>query len=430
MSSKSSTKPNKVLRATIWGGLILFLSGFITGLSGVCNLIRAGTGMLNGTKIGYGVKASILNYFKIWKPYNFPSETAYIGQVLILFAIFLFVVTTIIAIIKKEYLRIFPSFMLFLGICFLPYLILLTVPMIQLRVMNAAAIFVISIATLLNILAIVFLVMPVVPLIRVGWYAVAGVVTGEKTDKEDEKEEEPVVEEPVGITEKDVRRLAEEAVHEHELNKHNNPEPVAAPEPKPETKPEPAPAPIINVIVNNPAPAPEPEPEEEVEEDEDEDEEVIDTTAEEPAEVDPNDPFAALASRKRRAKFETRIKSSDADLRHKYYDLRDYIRWYGISDRISRPGHTFSYKREKFIFIAVSGKHLKVYFNINPDNYATSPIPVERVESKRFEDLPCVLKVRSDLSYRRAKQLIDDVMAAKGVARPEGEAPAESQDED
>ena len=58
-------------------------------------------------------------------------------------------------------------------------------------------------------------------------------------------------------------------------------------------------------------------------------------------------------------------------------------------------------------------------------NYENSTIPVKRVESQKYQDVPCLFKVRSDLSYRRAKQLIDDVMAAAGIPKPEGPAPKE-----
>ena len=425
LMSPAKNKPNKTLRATVWGGLILFLSGFITGLAGVANLIPAGSGELNGLKVGYGMKASILNYFRIWVPFHFPSEVAYLGEILILFAMFLFAVTTLIAVIKKEYLRIFPSFMLFLGICFLPYLAILVVPMIQMRVMTAVAMLILSIATLLNILAIIILLMPVIPLIRIGWNACAGIITNEPKEEKEPRIELPGEERfeaAPGLTQEEVRSIAEEVVENH-VDKLHCEEPVVKPvieplpEPEPEMVPEPEP---------EPEPAPEPEPEPVVEEEpepEEAEEEKIEVLV--PSNSEPGNPFG---SGRRKGNFETRLKASEADIRHKYYDLRDYICWYGVKNRISIPGDTFSLHRERFAFITLSGKHIKLYLAINPDTYATSPIPVERVDSKKFEDLPTLIRVRSDLSYRRAKQIIDDVMAAKGMPRPEGPEPKETQD--
>ena len=107
--------------------------------------------------------------------------------------------------------------------------------------------------------------------------------------------------------------------------------------------------------------------------------------------------------------------------RHKYYDLRDYIKSYGVNNRISRPGDTFSLHREKLVFITVSGKHLKVCFALNPADYDGSTIPVTTNTSKKFETLPLGFKVKSDLSFRRAKKLVDDLMAAKGYTKEENE---------
>ena len=45
----------------------------------------------------------------------------------------------------------------------------------------------------------------------------------------------------------------------------------------------------------------------------------------------------------------------------------------------------------------------------------------EEKEGKKFEDLPACLKVKSDLSFRRALKLIDDVMAAKQITKPENQ---------
>ena len=136
------------------------------------------------------------------------------------------------------------------------------------------------------------------------------------------------------------------------------------------------------------------------------------TAAEENAE----DPFANLGS-KRRASFETKLKNSEYDLRHKYYDLRDYIKSYGIKNRISIPGDTFSAKREKLVFITISGKKLKVSFALDPKDYEQTPIPVETNSSKKLAETPLCFRVKSDLSFRRACKLVDDLMAKKGYQK-------------
>ena len=89
-------------------------------------------------------------------------------------------------------------------------------------------------------------------------------------------------------------------------------------------------------------PEPEPEPEEEPVE-----EEPVEEPAEEPAPAQELSGGLVITGKRKRASFETRLKNSEFDLRHKYYDLRDYITWYGLKNRVSIPGDTFSYKRER-----------------------------------------------------------------------------------
>ena len=186
-----------------------------------------------------------------------------------------------------------------------------------------------------------------------------------------------------------------------------------------EKEEEPAPAPAPE---KEPEPEPEPEPEEEPEEEEEDEEE------EAPAEAGPEG--LVIKGKRKRKPFETRLRNSEYDLRHKYYDLRDYIKWYGLRNRVSIPGDTFSYKRQRYAFVTIVGKHLRIYLQLNPQDYADSTIPVEQAEAKKYEDLPCLLRIKSDLAYRRAKKLVDDLMVKIGMPRPEGEEPKETQKKD
>ena len=127
------------------------------------------------------------------------------------------------------------------------------------------------------------------------------------------------------------------------------------------------------------------------------------------------DAFSAI----KRVPFEEKLASADEDLRKKYQELRNYILSYGVKSRVSIPGDTFSAHRERYVFLTIAGKHIKAYFALDPVSYESTKLPIEKVDSKKFEDLPACMKVKSDLSFRRALKLIDDVMAAKGVAKSE-----------
>lgn len=127
-------------------------------------------------------------------------------------------------------------------------------------------------------------------------------------------------------------------------------------------------------------------------------------------------PFDGFGDTKR-VPFVEKLEAADEDLKNKYQELHDYVLSYGIKSRISIPGDTFAAHRERYVFLTVAGKHIKAYFALNPEDYVETKIPVETVTTKKFEDLPCCLKIRSDLSLRRAFKLVDDVMAAKGVTK-------------
>ncbi|MGN1261610.1 MAG: hypothetical protein ACI4UT_00905, partial [Candidatus Enteromonas sp.] len=142
---------------------------------------------------------------------------------------------------------------------------------------------------------------------------------------------------------------------------------------------------------------------------------VEEAPAEEEKEGSRFDAFSAI----KRVPFEEKLASADEDLRKKYQELRNYILSYGIKSRVSIPGDTFSAHRERYVFLTIAGKHIKAYFALDPVSYENTKLPVEKVDSKKFEDLPACMKIKSDLSFRRALKLIDDVMAAKGVSKSE-----------
>ena len=120
----------------------------------------------------------------------------------------------------------------------------------------------------------------------------------------------------------------------------------------------------------------------------------------------------------KRVPFATKLERADEDTRNKYEIIRDYItKNYGIKHRISIPGDTYSAHREKYVFIRIAGKTLKVYYALDPKNYENTPIPVEVETKKKYEDVPTSLKVKSDLALRRALALVDDLMALKGVEK-------------
>lgn len=205
--------------------------------------------------------------------------------------------------------------------------------------------------------------------------------------------------------------------------------PVAAPAPAPEPAPapapvapapEPAPAPVEAKEEVAPAPVEEIAPAPVAEEVAPVEETPVEEAApaeEAPAPKAESEYDFPINENKHKVPFEEKLANAEKDLVEKYEGLRDYIMSYGIKNRVSIPGDTFSAHRERYVFITITGKKLKVNYALDPKDYENGTIPVETNNSKKFEDLPLTFKIRSDLSYRRALKLVDDVMAKKGVTK-------------
>lgn len=117
-----------------------------------------------------------------------------------------------------------------------------------------------------------------------------------------------------------------------------------------------------------------------------------------------------------RIPFQTRMADADKEMKDNYNDLKSEIMSYGVKSRISNKGDTFRLHKVTFVRITIAGKSLKLYFALDPKDYENSPIPVQDAGHKGvYKDIPLVFKVKSELSVRRAKELIANVMEKNGL---------------
>lgn len=116
-----------------------------------------------------------------------------------------------------------------------------------------------------------------------------------------------------------------------------------------------------------------------------------------------------------RVPFINKLKGADDELKAKYNELKAHILSYGIKSRLSINGDTFRLHNEEYIIITIVGKKMKVYYELDPKDYKDSPIPVvDCSHVKKYKDVPCAFSIRSELSIKRAKTLVDDLMTKKG----------------
>lgn len=387
---------------TVIASVLLLLACIIVGVGGLADWIPAG-----GGKLPYGLLASIAIYGNAFIG-DFSSKWSFGVLLVDAVVLVLFIVCTVKLIRKKQPKLIYCAFAASLGIAYLPFLGILAYRLMATGHAEVGAMWIIVISFLLDLAGILLMVIASLAAIKAKKEAEVEPVVREETLSEDQirvivceeienyEAAKPTVK---TLTKEDVNKVAEDvsnkvaktvadetvakALEKHVEDFHAQKEEI----------------PVVEETVEEPV-AEEPAEEE--------------TEAEAPE--GENDPFAALRN-KRRASFETRLKNADFDLRHKYYDLRDHIKSYGLSNRLSIPGDSFSAHRKRYVFITINGKHLKVYFATNPDDYKDTPIPVERTETKKYEDLPLQFKVRSDLSFRRAVKIVDDMLTKEGYTR-------------
>lgn len=117
-----------------------------------------------------------------------------------------------------------------------------------------------------------------------------------------------------------------------------------------------------------------------------------------------------------RISFEERIISADKETRENYNELKNELLSWGVKSRISNSGDTFRLHRKTYCKITVAGKSLKLYLALDPKDYEGSTIPhTDAGEKNAYSEIPFVFKVKSALSMKRAKQLIQDAMEKDGL---------------
>jgi len=131
-------------------------------------------------------------------------------------------------------------------------------------------------------------------------------------------------------------------------------------------------------------------------------------------------PAAPAAEKIERIPFEVRLGAADKVLKAHYNELKSEVLSYGVKSRVSNTGDTFRLHTKTYVKMVVAGKALKLYLALDPKAYKDSTFPILDASKKGlYKEIPLVFKVKSDLSLRRAKQLIADAMAKDGLAQGE-----------
>jgi polyhydroxyalkanoate synthesis regulator phasin len=123
--------------------------------------------------------------------------------------------------------------------------------------------------------------------------------------------------------------------------------------------------------------------------------------------------------------FSEKILSASSDTIANYNLLRNYfVSYRSVTSRISLPCDSYRGHRKLYAKIVACQKSLKLYLALAIKDYKDSAVPLEDVSKmKTYQEVPCLLRVRSPLSIRRALKLIEEMLTKAGfVQKKEGPA--------
>lgn len=120
--------------------------------------------------------------------------------------------------------------------------------------------------------------------------------------------------------------------------------------------------------------------------------------------------------KKIKRKFNTRMMFAPYETKEYYNEVKNYLTQYRAKGRYSSRCETFRYKG-LLAKVALAGKSLKVYLALDPEFVAQSPkYHFKNVsDKKQYAEVPVMIKVKSDRGLKHFKELVDIMMADRGV---------------
>lgn len=182
-------------------------------------------------------------------------------------------------------------------------------------------------------------------------------------------------------------------VENNEYDYTSNPIPVE------ETKEEPKDEPVESTPVV--------ETVEETEQDDDKDEEEVKTV------VDTDGKVFVIRYKK---SFRAKLSLASDEVEDYYNEIKNYLLSYRLSCRLSWNFESFNKGRKKCVKLNIRGKTLVMYIALDPTAYENTKYNFRVIEgSKKYADVPMMIKIRSRRGVKYAKELIDDLMKLLGV---------------
>ena len=151
--------------------------------------------------------------------------------------------------------------------------------------------------------------------------------------------------------------------------------------------------------------------EDETEEDEDEDEDIEEDEDEEDG-LMVNQIYGQTSSsmgKINRIDFDEKVEKASPDLKRHYNEIKNVIMKYrNVHSRISKAGDSFRCKGQKYVYMTIVGKTLKVYLALDPFSIDQNVYHHRDVSNKKkYQVTPTLLRVKSELSVKKTIKLIE-----------------------
>ena len=118
--------------------------------------------------------------------------------------------------------------------------------------------------------------------------------------------------------------------------------------------------------------------------------------------------------------FTANLIQSDDTVKDYYGELKNHILSYkAVKSRISWKFDSYNRGRDQLFKVKLRGKTICLYCALDPNEFDESKYHHEPIDAKIFEDVPMLVKIKSGLGLRKAKELVDITMAKFGIEKDE-----------
>lgn len=107
--------------------------------------------------------------------------------------------------------------------------------------------------------------------------------------------------------------------------------------------------------------------------------------------------------------FDEKVEKASPDLKRHYNEIKNVIMKYrNVHSRISKAGDSFRCKGQKYVYMTIVGKTLKVYLALDPFSIDQNVYHHRDVSNKKkYQVTPTLLRVKSELSVKKTIKLIE-----------------------